>query len=394
MSPKRIIRSMTALFAGISFMFIGNGLIVSSAGVILKQQNLDSLTIGAINSFFFIGAMFGTIFAQKIITQIGYIRSFGIFAAIFGSSAILHILSENLIFWAFLRFLIGVCYYSLLIITESWLNEKAKNSVRSRILSFYEVIFYLSFGLGILIFSLNLDKITIFISSAVLILLSSIPLNLIKIKEPLPPKESKISIPKIFDLVPLAIVTSFIAGMLVNGFFSMASLFMLLQGFDAKIASYFMFCAMIGGLVAQMFIGNISDKLGRKFAIIACASVGFITLLIFMISKPQIYFQYLLAFFMGVGIFCLYSLALARANDVLRDKNKAVEVGRGVLFCYSLSSLISPLILGVLMQFFNFSGFIWFYLINLGFLIIFALNKPNILNKNYKKNLGMVTIND
>lgn len=394
MSPKRIIRSMTALFAGISFMFIGNGLIVSSAGVILKQQNLDSLTIGAINSFFFIGAMFGTIFAQKIITQIGYIRSFGIFAAIFGSSAILHILSENLIFWAFLRFLIGVCYYSLLIITESWLNEKAKNSVRSRILSFYEVIFYLSFGLGILIFSLNLDKITIFISSAVLILLSSIPLNLIKIKEPLPPKESKISIPKIFDLVPLAIVTSFIAGMLVNGFFSMASLFMLLQGFDAKIASYFMFCAMIGGLVAQMFIGNISDKLGRKFAIIACASVGFITLLIFMISKPQIYFQYLLAFFMGVGIFCLYSLALARANDVLRDKNKAVEVGRGVLFCYSLSSLISPLILGVLMQFFNFSGFIWFYLVNLGFLIIFALNKPNILNKNYKKNLGMVTIND
>ena len=394
MSPKRIIRSMTALFAGISFMFIGNGLIVSSAGVILKQQNLDSLTIGAINSFFFIGAMFGTIFAQKIITQIGYIRSFGIFAAIFGSSAILHILSENLIFWAFLRFLIGVCYYSLLIITESWLNEKAKNSVRSRILSFYEVIFYLSFGLGILIFSLNLDKITIFISSAVLILLSSIPLNLIKIKEPLPPKESKISIPKIFDLVPLAIVTSFIAGMLVNGFFSMASLFMLLQGFDAKIASYFMFCAMIGGLVAQMFIGNISDKLGRKFAIIACASVGFITLLIFMISKPQIYFQYLLAFFMGVGIFCLYSLALARANDVLRDKNKAVEVGRGVLFCYSLSSLVSPLILGVLMQFFNFSGFIWFYLVNLGFLIIFALNKPNILNKNYKKNLGMVTIND
>ncbi|WP_276883508.1 MFS transporter [Campylobacter cuniculorum] len=394
MSPKRIIRSMTALFAGISFMFIGNGLIVSSAGVILKQQNLDSLTIGAINSFFFIGAMFGTIFAQKIITQIGYIRSFGIFAAIFGSSAILHILSENLIFWAFLRFLIGVCYYSLLIITESWLNEKAKNSVRSRILSFYEVIFYLSFGLGILIFSLNLDKITIFISSAVLILLSSIPLNLIKIKEPLPPKESKISIPKIFDLVPLAIVTSFIAGMLVNGFFSMASLFMLLQGFDAKIASYFMFCAMIGGLVAQMFIGNISDKLGRKFAIIACASVGFITLLIFMISKPQIYFQYLLAFFMGVGIFCLYSLALARANDVLRDKNKAVEVGRGVLFCYSLGSLISPLILGILMQFFNFSGFIWFYLVNLGFLILFALNKPNILNKKYKKNLGMVTIND
>ncbi|MCH5336485.1 MAG: MFS transporter [Campylobacter sp.] len=394
MSPKRIIKSMTALFAGMSFMFIGNGLIVSSVGVILKELDASSFVVGIINSCFFLGAMYGTIFAQKIIAKIGHIRSFGIFAALFGSSAILHTLSENLIFWGILRFLIGVCYYSLLIIIESWLNEKAKNAVRSRILSFYEIVFYSSFGLGILIISLNLGTHTIFIVSAVLILLSSIPLNLIKIKEPLLPKESKISIPKVFDIAPLAIVTSFIAGMLMNGFFSMASLFVLLQGFDAKAVSHFMFCAMAGGFFAQMFIGGISDKLGRKFAIIACASVGFITFLVFALLKPQLHFQYPLAFFIGIGIFCLYSLALARANDVLNDKNKAVELGRGVLFCYSLGSLFSPLILGVLMEFFDFYGFIWFYLLNLGFLILFTLNKPNILNKKFKKNLGMVTIND
>lgn len=391
-SPKKIIKSMTALFAGMSLMFVGNGLIVSSAGVILKEQDASSLMIGIINACFFLGAMCGTIFAQKIIARIGHIRSFGIFAAIFGSSAIVHTLSESVIVWGILRFLIGLCYYSLLVIIESWLNEKAKNAIRSRILSFYEVVFYFSFGLGILIISLNLGTYTIFIVSAVFILLSSIPLNLIKIKEPLLPKEGKISIPKVFDIAPLAIVTSLIAGMLVNGFFSMASLFVLLQGFDAKAASYFMFCAMAGGFFAQMFIGSISDKLGRKFAIIACASVGFITLLIFVICEPQLYFQYILAFFIGIGIFCLYSLALARANDVLDDKSKAVELGRGVLFCYSLASLFSPLILGILMEYFDFLGFIWFYLVNLGFLILFTINKPNILNKKFKRNL--TTIND
>lgn len=394
MSPKRIIKSMTALFTGMFFMFVGNGLIVSSVGVILKEQNSSSLVVGIISSCFFIGALCGTIFSQKIITKIGHIRSFGIFSAVFGSSAILHLLSGDLVFWAFLRFLIGLCYYSLLVIIESWLNEKAKNEVRSRILSFYEVVFYFSFGLGILSLSLNLDKHTIFTVSAVLILLSSIPLNLIKIKEPLLQKEGKISIPKVFDIAPLAIVTSFIAGMLVNGFFSMASLFVLLQGFDAKIVSYFMFCAMAGGFFAQMFIGGISDKLGRKFAIIACASVGFVASFVFVIFELHIYFQYFLSFFVGVGIFCLYSLALARANDVLNDKSKAVELGRGVLFCYSLGSLFSPLILGLLMQFFDSPGFIWFYLLNLGFLILFAINKPNVLNKSFKKHLGMVTIND
>ena len=129
---------------------------------------------------------------------------------------------------------------------------------------------------------LNLSKHSIFILSATLILFSSLPLNLIKIKEPLLPASSPISIPKIFDIAPLAIVTSFTAGMLINGFFSMASLFILLQGFDAKAVSYFMLCGVLGGFFAQTLIGTISDKLGRKFAIITCASIGFITMLVFV----------------------------------------------------------------------------------------------------------------
>ncbi len=394
MSPKKIIKSMSALFASASFMFIGNGLLVSSISVILKERNLDSFIIGLINSCFFIGAMFGTLFAQKIINKIGYIRSFAFFTALFGSSILLHILSQNLFFWILLRFLIGICYYSLLVIIESWLNEKAKNSIRSRVLSFYEIIFYFSFALGILIVSLNLNKTSIFIISAVLVLLSCIPLNLIKIKEPTAPKQTKFSFPKVFELAPLALATSFIAGALMSGFFSMAPLFMLLQGFSVKTASYFVFFAMLGGFLAQTLIGSISDKLGRKFAIILCSSVAFIALLAFVVFNPNVYFQYLLSFFIGSGIFCLYSLALARANDVLNDKSKTVELGRAVLFCYSLSSLISPLFLGLLMHFFGFLGFISFYLINLAFLILFAINKPNILNKSFKKNLGMAIIND
>lgn len=395
MSPKKIIKSMTALFAGMAFLFAGNALIVSSIGVILKERGVNSLAVGAISSCFFIGALFGTISAHKIIARTGHIRAFGLFGAVFGISAMFHTISENLIFWGFLRFLIGICYYGLLMVIESWLNEKSKNAVRSRILGFYEIIFYLSFGLGILIIALNLDKHSIFILSAALILFSSLPLNLIKIKEPLLPTSSPISIPKIFDIAPLAIVSSFSAGMLINGFSSMASLFMLLQGFNAKAVSYFMFCAMMGGFFAQTIIGTLSDKMGRKFAIITCASIGFLTMLVFVFFNPTLYFQYFLAFLLGIGVFCLYALALARANDVLSDKSKSVELGRGVLFCYSLGSLCGPLILGFLMEYFDFKGFTWFYLVVLGFLILFAVNKPNILNKKFKKNPGnMVMLDD
>uniref|UniRef100_UPI0013C2A9F8 MFS transporter n=1 Tax=Klebsiella pneumoniae TaxID=573 RepID=UPI0013C2A9F8 len=141
------------------------------------------------------------------------------------------------------------------------------------------LVFYLSFGVGILIIAFDLSPHNVFIVSAALILFSSLPLNLIRIKEPLLPKASEVSISKVFDIAPLVIMTSFVAGLLINGFFSMASLFILLQNYDAKVVSYFMFCAIMGGFIAQMFIGVISDKMGRKIAIMLCASIGFVTML-------------------------------------------------------------------------------------------------------------------
>lgn len=394
MSPKKIIKSMTALFASMAFLFAGNALIVSSIGVILKEKGESSLAVGFISSCFFIGAMLGTISAHKIISRIGHIRSFGLFGSIFGISAMLHTISESLIFWAILRLIMGICYYGLLMVIESWLNEKSKNAIRSRILGFYEIVFYLSFGAGILIIYLDLSNHNIFILSAALILFSSLPLNLIKIKEPMLPTPSPISIPKIFNIAPLAIATSFIAGMLINGFFSISSVFILLQGFDAKVVSYFIFCGILGGFFAQTIIGTISDKMGRKFAIITCASIAFFTMLLFAFFKLHLYFQYFLAILLGVGIFCLYALALARANDVLDDKSKSVELGRGVLFCYSLGSLFGPLILGFLMEYFQIKGFVYFYIFCLGFLILFAINKPNILSKKFKKKPGNMVIFD
>lgn len=375
-SSKRTIKSMTALFVAMSFVFAGNALVVSSVGIILKKSSVGELMIGAINAVFFIGAMISTLSSQKFISQIGHIRSFGLFSAVFAICIILHSVSENLYFWLILRFLLGFCYYGLLVLIESWINEKAKNAVRSRVLSFYEIVFYISFGTGILIIGLDLDKNLIFIIAACLIMFSSVPLNLLKIKAPILPPNSKISLPKFFGIAPLALVGSFIGGMVMNGFFSMASVFILVQNFSVADFSYFMFCGMVGGFLGQSIIGSISDKFGRKFAIIITAFIALLGSIGFLFFN-SIFMLCVLSVILGSGIFCLYALSLARANDMLEDKTKRVELGRAVLFMYSIGSFIAPLFLGFLMQIFGKNGFIWFYIVNLGFLIIFATNKPN-----------------
>lgn len=377
-SSKRTIKAMIPLFFGIALLFVGNGLVVSSAGIELKKMGAGELETGLVISVFFVGAMLSTIISHKIVSKVGHIRSFAIFSSIFGVCAMFHDLSQNLYLWALLRGGLGFCYYSILMIAESWLNTRAKDQIRSRVLAFYEVVFYSCFGLGILILGFNLTSSQIFLISAAFILLSSIPLNLNRIKEPPIPEKRSVSIPSIFNLVPLALITSIVAGVLVNGFFSMASIYILLQGYDAKEVSFFMTIAMVGGFIAHCVIGSLSDRFGRRPVIIGCSFISLIAAFIFILFDLDINLQYILSFFLGSGVFCLYALALARANDMLEYKSKSIEMGRAILFSYSLGSLFSPIIMGATMYFFGPQGFMWVYVVLLISLIIFALTQKTI----------------
>lgn len=387
-SSMRTIRSMLPLFLGMSLLFIGNGLVIASCGVELKKMGVDEMQIGLVNTCFFVGALISTISSHRIISKTGHIRAFAIFTAVFGVSAMFHSLSQNLYFWAFLRACLGYCYYGLLMVIESWLNAKTANFIRSRVLAFYEGVFYTSFGTGILILALDLSSFEIFIISAAFIMISSIPLNLIRIKQPQIPQKQSINIPKILGIVPLALVGALVAGIAVNGFFSMASLFVLLQGYGTKEVSFFMTIAMAGGFSVQLVIGGFSDKFGRRPAIIASSCVALVSALLFLLNEHNLTVQYILAFFFGSGIFCIYGLSIARANDEITDKTQSVQVARALLFSYSLASLASPILMGASMRYFGAFGFIYVYLIVFGFLIIFALTQktvPSYLRKNYNE---------
>ncbi|EAK5304661.1 MFS transporter [Campylobacter fetus] len=377
-SSKRVIISLSALFFGMSFIFIANGLVVSSAGVLLTSMNADKTMIGVITSFFFIGALTCTVVSHRLISKVGHMRAYAIFTAIFAISALLHDLSSNLIVWAFLRFMLGFCYYSIVMVIESWLNAKTANSIRSRVLAFYEIIFYSCFGLGAIIMSLNLDATKVFLIGTIFIILGSIPLNFLKVRSPQIPQTANISLPKIYGIAPLALATSIVAGLLINGFFSMSALFILAQGYSAKEAGIFIVLSMCGGFLSHMFFGVLSDKFGRKFAIILASCIALISSLLFIVIKPSINIQYIFAFFLGIGIFVLYALALARANDVIEDKSRCVEVGRALLFSYLLGSFFSPLIIGFAINTLGDFGFIYFYSLTLALLIVFAIFQKSI----------------
>ena len=376
---RSYILPISSLFLSITFLAIGYGIMITYIGVYLKQTGVSSFSIGLINSAFFLGAIASSIFSQKIISTIGHIRSFASFAALMVIAFLLHSIYLNEFFWGFLRLISGFSFYALLIIVESWLNEKSSNSQRGQILAIYTIIFYLSTALGQLFLTIPKDsEFFVFTVGSVLVLFSLITIAMTKIKEPILKPFEQYSFPKLYSIVPLALTGSFIGGFFVGSFFTMLPLTILHKFDSTTILSIFMSLTLIGGLVSQWPIGKLSDKYGRRKLIAFCGFfTAFVSLLFIIVPELNSYY-YILALLLGVTIFAIYPLSLARANDVLDENKDMVEISRALLFAYGAGSFIAPIILGIIFTFLNYEAIFFIYLTIGFFLGLYSLSRKRV----------------
>lgn len=380
--PQTLSNRFYSLFFSVYLLFAGFGLFLNSAGVKLSQMGADGATIGALNAAFFIGAAFSAVAAHRIISAVGHIRSFSVFGALFAMSALAHLMTEHLYAWAVLRTLLGFCYYSMLMIVESWFAEQSAPKHRARVLAFYNLVYYLAFTAGLMLLSLNLSSNNIFVLATLLVMAAMIPVSLTRLKSPEIPPRQKISLPRVLAIAPLAFVTAFCGGVMVNGLFTMASVYLLQQGYGLQQISIVLISAMAGGFLVQLPVAKLSDRFGRRNIILASALVAAASSAAALTALFQGYNSLMLhnaaAFGFGCGTFTLYALSLARANDRLPKNMNTVEVSRSLLFCYGIGSLIAPLVLGVVIDWQPQYGFYGFYTLTAVLLALFAYTQKTV----------------
>ena len=210
---NKIVKNSWALFLGMSMIMLSYGYQSSLLGVRAVVENFSLASTGFMMSGYFVGYFIGARTATPVISSVGHIRVFAAFASIASLSILLHSIFVNPLSWFLLRVVTGYSMVLIYTIAESWLNDRASNKNRGKVLSIYMIILYGSMGLGM--FLLNFSKpenFEPFILISAIMSLALIPILLTKRKAPTFKKISTMSIKDLYNSSPLGTVGALLLG--------------------------------------------------------------------------------------------------------------------------------------------------------------------------------------
>ncbi len=343
-APFSIVGATWALFCGLAFLMMGNGLQSSLVGLRAESEGFSTTVTGIVMSFYFVGFLFGTRIANRALRNVGHIRVFSALASIASSSVLIYALSVNPYTWAMMRFVTGLCFAGLYVVVEGWLNNMATNENRGRIMASYMVISIGGVGAGQVFLTTGATGGSdLFIVSSVLVSLALVPIALSNTSTP--PLYTPIAMPirEIWRIVPTGLTTSFLTGIGNGALFGMGAAYASAAGLSPGRIGLFILMPMIGAVIFQFPIGTISDRVSRRAVIFAVALAATIVPLALEWTEPNSRLSFVLMFLLGGAVFPLYSLGIAYTNDWLPGEQIVGAAGQLVL-TNGLGAVLGPFV--------------------------------------------------
>ena len=392
----KIIKNSWALFTGFTIIVISHGFQGNLLGIRSVIENFNFIATGIMMSAYFVGFFIGATVVPKLVTKVGHIRVFAAFASMASLSSLIHVVFVDPYVWILARFLTGFSMIGIFIIVESWLNDRANNKTRGKVLSVYMLVTYVGMAFGNLLLNVSDPKYyEPFILISLLFSIALIPILLTKRKPPKFRKSSSIKIKELFKISPFGTVSMFCTGFIFAPIFSLLSVYSITMKLGVYETSLLLVGVMLAGALFQLPIGSLSDKYDRRKIIIgsSLAAIIFSLFAIFssgvgnslpnLFTESTVSFNYFsttidktkLSIFIillaGVTL-PLFSLNLALVNDYI-PKEKFVAAGSGLNIIFGLGAMAGPIMCSILMHFLGPNGFFVHLLIFLFAIIIFGL---------------------
>ena len=364
--PRRPATFRTALASswpillGFGILMLGDGLQGTLLAVRADLEGFSATLTGLVMSTFYLGFLLGSIMTPRITIKVGHIRVFAAFAALSSAAILVQALVVTVPLWIAMRLISGFCFAGLYIVAESWLNDRASNATRGKLLSLYMVVTYIGIGAGQLFLNLA-DPLgfQLFILTSILISIAVVPLLLSAGSPPTFHDSVPIGLLDLLRLTPLGIVSMFAVGLVTATFFALGPVYAQRIGLNIRDTSYFMTAAVLGTVLLQGPIGALSDRFDRRKILTLVTILTSITALI-CIPAEQVS---PLALFVAIGLFGglafpLYSVCIAYTNDHL-EPNQMIAASGALVLVSGLGAVTGPVLFAMIMDRFGTQSLFW-----------------------------------
>ena len=348
-----------AILLGIGFMMLANGLQGTLLGVRASIEGFSTFSTGIMMSGYFIGLFIGSMIAPFLVNRVGHIRVFSALASLASISILFHGVYIDPWLWMAMRIITGVSFAGFYVVTESWLNDRASNETRGKILSIYMLIVTGSLGAGQ--FLLNLAKpaeIDLFILISVIISLGLIPILLTVKPAPNFATSSKMSVFDLYRASPLAVIGNCLTGMAHGTILGLGAIYAIRVLVDIEAISLFMACFMIGSLVFQWPVGFVSDRIGRRGIMAILSIVAITCCLLALVTSSDSWGFYLVIIGLGGAAMPMYSVCISYANDRL-EPHQIVAASGSLVMVSGFGAMTGPILIAFFMDLFDASFYFW-----------------------------------
>jgi MFS family permease len=367
-----------AILLGIGFMMMANGLQGTLLGVRAGIEGFSTFTTGIMMSGYFIGVFVGSFVAPRLVKRVGHIRVFSALASLASISILFHGVYIDPWLWMAMRIVTGISFAGFYVVTESWLNDRASNETRGKVLSIYMVIITGSMGIGQFLLTLaKPDSIDLFILISVIISFGLIPILLTAKPAPSFETSSKMSIVDLYHASPLAVIGNCLTGMAHGTIFGLGAIYASQVLVDLSAISWFMACFLIGSLISLWPIGYISDRIGRRGIMAALSIISIVCCLLAIVTPKDSLTFYLVIVALGGAAMPMYSICVAYANDRL-EPHQIVAASGSLIMVSGIGLMTGPIVIAFLMDFFDVVFYFWGIATVFGLILLFTLVRINL----------------
>lgn len=341
----RLVTSLSALFFSIVLLVSGNAFLMTLLGLRLSIAQISPSLIGWILVCYSVGFVFGTLYAPRVVTRVGHIRSFSVFAAIAAVAALAHPVFFSAGFWAVLRAASGFSMAGLLIVIESWFSSRAANHNRGALFAVYQIVYYLSSAGGQLLVNVgDPGRFVPFSLAAMLLTLALIPLALTRMEAPSLEEHERLSFLDLYRESSTGVVGALICGVVIGSFYAMGPVYGHMTGLSLGQISLFMASAIVAAMLFAWPIGRVCDLRDRRWVMFwITVAAGISSTLAAVLGNQGLTFLVLSAgTFVGLSA-AIYPVAVAITNDRM-ESTRIVAASSSLLLSYGLGSCIGPVL--------------------------------------------------